>query len=187
MNNLRQAAEHALAQLEINRTNFRKGPSKSICKMLAGGNDEVIAKLRAALAEQQAKDHKDRLIEQLEETVLWQAKRIAQLLDEPQPAKREPLTNADLKQVINAAPTPLNPHDVGRWVVNVCRAIEAAHGITGQPQSRREVEFTDEEIGHAAFSNMTRICKDEWVADDKQVLAFARAVIAAYKAKQEKT
>jgi hypothetical protein len=48
----------------------------------------------------------------------------------PQPAKRVPLTNADLKKVIDAAPTPSNPHDVGRWVVNVCRAIEAAHGIT---------------------------------------------------------
>jgi hypothetical protein len=39
----------ALEQLEINRTNFRKGPSKSICKMLAGGNDEIIAALRERL------------------------------------------------------------------------------------------------------------------------------------------
>lgn len=39
----------ALAQLEINRTNFYKGPSKSMCKCLAGGNDEVIDALRAAL------------------------------------------------------------------------------------------------------------------------------------------
>ena len=49
----------------------------------------------------------------------------------PQPAKREPLTNADLKRVINAATMPSNPDDVGRWVVNVCRAIERAHGIGG--------------------------------------------------------
>ena len=41
----------ALAQLEINRTNFRKGPSKSICKMLAGGNDDIIAALRERLGE----------------------------------------------------------------------------------------------------------------------------------------
>ena len=39
----------ALEQLEINRTNFRKGPSKSICKMLAGGNDEAITALRERL------------------------------------------------------------------------------------------------------------------------------------------
>ncbi len=39
----------ALEQLEINRTNFRKGPSKSMCKMLAGGNDQVIAALRERL------------------------------------------------------------------------------------------------------------------------------------------
>ena len=45
--------------------------------------------------------------------------------------KREPLTNADLKRVINAATMPSNPDDVGRWVVNVCRAIERAHGIGG--------------------------------------------------------
>lgn len=41
----------ALAQLEINRTNFRKGPSKSICKMLAGGNDDIITTLRERLGE----------------------------------------------------------------------------------------------------------------------------------------
>lgn len=39
----------ALAQLEINRTNFYKAPSKSICKMLAGGNDEVITALKEIL------------------------------------------------------------------------------------------------------------------------------------------
>ena len=39
----------ALAQLEINRTNFRKGPSKSICKMLAGGNDDAIEALEEQL------------------------------------------------------------------------------------------------------------------------------------------
>jgi hypothetical protein len=41
--------KQALAQLEINRTNFLKGPSKSICKMLAGGNDEAINAIRARL------------------------------------------------------------------------------------------------------------------------------------------
>ena len=51
MTTLREAAQQVLAQLEVNRTNFRKGPSKSICKMLAGGNDDVIDALRAALAE----------------------------------------------------------------------------------------------------------------------------------------
>ena len=51
MTSLRIAALQALEQLKINRTNFRKGPSKSICKMLAGGNDEVIADLESALAE----------------------------------------------------------------------------------------------------------------------------------------
>lgn len=49
MSDLQTAAKIALEQLKINRTNFRKGPSKSICKMLAGGNDEAIAKLEAAL------------------------------------------------------------------------------------------------------------------------------------------
>ena len=43
----------ALAQLEINRTNFRKGPSRSICKMLAGGNDEIITALRTRLGDPQ--------------------------------------------------------------------------------------------------------------------------------------
>ena len=51
MTTLSEAAQQALEQLKINRTNFRKGPSKSICKMLAGGNDEAIADLEAALAE----------------------------------------------------------------------------------------------------------------------------------------
>jgi hypothetical protein len=51
MNIDRKVIEQALAQLEINRANFRKGPSKSICKMLAGGNDEVITALRDALAQ----------------------------------------------------------------------------------------------------------------------------------------
>ena len=51
MTTLRTAAQQALEQLKINRTNFRKGPSKSICKMLAGGNDEAIADLEAALEE----------------------------------------------------------------------------------------------------------------------------------------
>jgi hypothetical protein len=41
----------------------------------------AITALSAALAEP---DHKDRLIAQLEETNLWQAKRIAELLAEPQ-------------------------------------------------------------------------------------------------------
>jgi hypothetical protein len=41
----------ALAQLEINRTNFYKAPSKSICKMLAGGNDEVITAIKERLNE----------------------------------------------------------------------------------------------------------------------------------------
>jgi len=51
MTTLREAAQQALEQLKINRTNFRKGPSKSISKMLAGGNDEAIADLESALAE----------------------------------------------------------------------------------------------------------------------------------------
>jgi hypothetical protein len=50
---LQQADEallrQALAQLEINRTNFYKAPSKSICKMLAGGNDEVITAIKERL------------------------------------------------------------------------------------------------------------------------------------------
>ena len=41
--------KQALAQLEINCTNFSKGPSKSICKMLAGGNDDVIAAIKKEL------------------------------------------------------------------------------------------------------------------------------------------
>ena len=48
----RALLEQAIAQLSINRTNFLKGPSKSICKMLAGGNDEAITALREALAQQ---------------------------------------------------------------------------------------------------------------------------------------
>ena len=56
MTTLREAAQQALEQLKINRTNFRKGPSKSICKMLAGGNDEAIADLEAALAEPTVKE-----------------------------------------------------------------------------------------------------------------------------------
>lgn len=39
----------ALMRLEINRTNFYKGPSKSMSRCLAGGNDESITALRAAL------------------------------------------------------------------------------------------------------------------------------------------
>ena len=46
----RELVRQALDQLTINRTNFRRAPSKSICKMLAGGNDEVIQGLRGALA-----------------------------------------------------------------------------------------------------------------------------------------
>ena len=53
-----------------------------------------------------------------------------------QPAKREPLTSRELKHVIQNAPEPLDPNDVGRWVVNVCRAAIAAYerknGIGGQ-------------------------------------------------------
>ena len=51
MSDLQKAAQMALEQLRINRTNFRKGPSKSICKMLAGGNDDVILALEAALTQ----------------------------------------------------------------------------------------------------------------------------------------
>ena len=41
----------ALEQLEINRTNFLRAPSKSICKMLASGNDKLINKLRKHLGD----------------------------------------------------------------------------------------------------------------------------------------
>ena len=53
MTTLRQVAEQALLQLEINQRNFEKGPSKSISKLLARGNDDVIETLRKALAEQE--------------------------------------------------------------------------------------------------------------------------------------
>ena len=52
----------------------------------------------------------------------------------PQPAKREQLTSRELKHVIQNVPEPLDPENVGRWVVNVCRAVIAAYerknGIT---------------------------------------------------------
>lgn len=41
--------QQALAQLEINRTNFSKAPSKSMCKCLAGGNDEIIETIKDLL------------------------------------------------------------------------------------------------------------------------------------------
>jgi hypothetical protein len=49
VDDLRLLLRQALAQLEINRTNFLKGPSKSICKMLAGGNDEAITAIKERL------------------------------------------------------------------------------------------------------------------------------------------
>jgi uncharacterized protein Yka (UPF0111/DUF47 family) len=51
VDDLRLLLRQALAQLEINRTNFYKAPSKSICKMLAGGNDEVITAIKERLGE----------------------------------------------------------------------------------------------------------------------------------------
>ena len=69
---------------------------------------KAINALREALAEQPAQqepeqqepDWKDRLIAQHEETILWQAKRIAELLDASQPpAQQEPVAwRYDLKR-----------------------------------------------------------------------------------------
>ena len=48
------------------------------------------------------------------------------------PAVREPLTRQALKAVISSVPEPDDDH-VGKWVVAVCRAVEAAHGIGVKP------------------------------------------------------
>lgn len=48
------------------------------------------------------------------------------------PAVREPLTRQALKAVIASVPEPDDDH-VGKWVVAVCRAVEAAHGIGVKP------------------------------------------------------
>lgn len=48
------------------------------------------------------------------------------------PAVREPLTRQALKAVIASVPEPDDDH-VGKWVVAVCRAVEAAHGIGAKP------------------------------------------------------
>jgi hypothetical protein len=45
-----------------------------------------------------------------------------------QPTK--PMTRAQLRAIVESVPEPENGN-VGQWVVDVCRAVEAAHGITG--------------------------------------------------------
>ena len=72
---LREAAQQALEALEAMK---KPTPTLSGTMKLQA---RAAKKLRAALAEP---DHKDLLIAQLEETNLWQAKRIAELLAEPQ-------------------------------------------------------------------------------------------------------
>jgi hypothetical protein len=46
---------------------------------------------------------------------------------------QQPLTRSALRAIIESAPMPSDPGAVGRWVLNVIRAVEAAYGIRKKP------------------------------------------------------
>lgn len=43
----------------------------------------------------------------------------------PQPAAWVGLTSQDMRKIVRNAPEPLNPNDIGNWVVNVIKATES--------------------------------------------------------------
>ena len=89
---------------------------------------EILAKTRTSLRqaiaelESQEPDWKDGVMEQQEETILWQAKRIAELIDTPSQRTWVGLTDEEIRERWFAAePTP----DGRPASYNYARAIEA--------------------------------------------------------------
>ena len=98
--------------------------------------EEAIAALQAAIDAKEAEpvgyayEHQDFIGSVIGAKGDWAPDEIA-LYTHP-PAEREPLTRQALKAVIASVPEPDDDH-VGKWVVAVCRAVEAAHGIGVKP------------------------------------------------------
>jgi hypothetical protein len=91
----------------------------------------------------------------------------------PQPRREVELT---ANAILNLMPDSI-PAEHDGALLEFARAIEAAHGITEAPQPRRE-PLTDEEIEQCMKQAHTK------VQGRNLEHAFARAVIAAYRAKQ---
>ena len=186
MDKLREAATAALAQLEINRTNFRKGPSKSICKMLSGGNDEIITALRAALAEQPAEQRSDS--EQQEPVLRYDVLheyatqhrldynnfcRVVRTALAEQPAEQEPVAWA-MRRPDGLILDVICPDEHEAYEGQYTVPLYAA------PQPCREVELTDEEIACALDAANVPELPDGYESVE---LEIARAVIEAYEEK----
>jgi hypothetical protein len=76
--------------------------------------DAVIA-IKEALAQEQEPDWKDGLIAQQEETILWQAKRIAELIDTPPQEQKESVADDFFRMIADRNPKPF-PLPQCTWV-----------------------------------------------------------------------
>ena len=126
--------------------------------------DKAVLVLQEALAqpqqkpEQQDPDWKDCLIAQHEETILWQAKRIAELLDASQPpAQQEPVAGVVLRDNV---PTLLQDKHIKQTDERLYKS----------PQARRK-PLTHQEISDIAINNSPIVHE------------FARAIEAAHDIK----
>ena len=146
--------------------------------------EKAITALREALAEQPAQqepeqqepDWKDRLIAQHEETILWQSKRIAELLDAPQPpAQQEPVAwRYDLKrggsfEGVSTEYSRVKLSIGENWIPL----------YTSPPAQRTWVDLTDEGIIEWVESGEYNVITNDWASH----IEFARAIEAKLKEK----
>jgi hypothetical protein len=74
-------------------------------------------------------NYRDDFIQRNGEKYAWV---VEPLYAHPAPAQ-QPLTGSALDVIVENTPMPSGPVSVGRWVLNVIRAVEAAHGIKEKP------------------------------------------------------
>lgn len=77
-----------------------------------------------------------RFLFRLEKPVVYEGETLIPLYPAPQPAKRVPLTDEELRDALRQCPHDTIENLRVRWLYakDFARAIEAAHGITGEQE-----------------------------------------------------